>query len=627
MSTAKSYTNIKCVVTSGQMAPRVGHEDIMIKNSSGGFTYKISDEEMINRILILGTNSNTYYSSAEKLTNDAIEFIKKMVLEGNGLFLIEKLKEVYVSGRAPKQDPLFFVLALLTQSDMPLDVRKSGYDIVSNLRTFSQLYLWKGIRKQLANKKKCFGRAVRDAFFRMIQNKSGEQFAYQAVKYRSRKFGSETWSIDDIIKCSHIPSKKLKTDSQLVISYLIKGMEKTEEDYKKCIDDKTTKVMQFLRAVEVVKSEACTSDTAIQLVRQFKLPREVLHTKLLNDSNVWRSLLFTSTVADTGVIRKIIMPITALIRNLGVMSQRGLFDDCDVATLVANYITNPAVLKAGRVHPVTILLAKLTYSSGKGIKGKLTWSVNKQISDALEEAFYVAFGNIEGTGKRIMHAIDCSGSMTLAVCAIPYLSACQAVSTLVMEAVRREYKYHIDHKTEYVQDIMLFNHTSSFVDIDHTHKLNEVMKIVQDRNFGSTDCAQPMIKALEKFNSSEGKYGLYDLFIVYTDNETYYNPKIHPSEALDNYIKATGIDAKMVVIGTTPTPNSIGYGENSVLSTTNPKNNTPLALNIVGFDLNAPILIRNFTVGGIAAEHDEFVTVEVEDVDASDEFVIIDSDE
>jgi 60 kDa SS-A/Ro ribonucleoprotein len=61
------------------------------------------------------------------------------------------------------------------------------------------------------------------------------------------------------------------------------------------------------------------------------------------------------------------------------------------------------------------------------------------------------------------------------------------------------------------------------------------------------------------FSKKNKNTGLYDAFIIYTDNETWYG-NIHPSEALDNYRSATGIDAKMIVVATTPTSNSIGYG-------------------------------------------------------------------
>lgn len=624
----------------GQQKPRDGHEDIMIKNNADGYTYSISDEEMIDRILILGTNGNTYYSSAEKLTSEAIDFINKMVKDGKGEMIINKVAHVYETGNAPKQDTVMFVLSMLTQSTIPINVRKLGYKIVSKLRTFSQLYMWIGIRKNLGGTKS-FGKGVRNALYELFSSKTGDQLALQSTKYKSRKCGKEDWAIQDVIKCAHITSNKLSPESQLVMSYLIKNMEKAEEDFKKYESDpKCIAVMQYLRAVEAVKLDTCTSDTAIQLIRQHRLPREVLNTKLLNDCNVWKALLFTTTVGEKGkIIRKVTMPITALIRNLGVMSQRELFEDEEIVDLVSNYLKNKNVLKYGRVHPVALLVAKLTYQTGKGLKGKLSWKVNNKIKQALEDAFYEAFGNIEGTGKRILHGVDASGSMRSAMCAVPNITASQAVATLVMEAIKREDKYHKmnlekGEESNFVQDVLIFDTGGVFVNVKPENSLDQVINITNVNNGGGTDCSLPMTKAIDLYNSSGGKKGLYDLFIVYTDNETYYG-NIHPSDALDKYRKLTNIDAKMVVVATTPTLNTIGYGyggygRKNILDKTDPKNNSPLALNVVGFDLNAPTLIRNFTIGNINIQKPDEISTEVNtdtyDVKEENDFVMVEDE-
>jgi 60 kDa SS-A/Ro ribonucleoprotein len=544
-----------------------------------------------------------------------------MVSEGKGQMVVDHVRSVYESGRAPKQDPTFFVLALLTQSDAPLDVRKSALEIVSHMRTFTQLYSWIALKKQLANGHKGFGRATRNALLELFKSKTGQQLVYQGSKYNSRKIGTEVWTIADVISCAHIPSKVLSPDSQVAVAYMVNGLESAQKVADKYVgNQQCSEVMQYLNAVEAVKASTCTTDVAVQLIRQYRLPREVLSTHLLNDINIWKALLYTTHVGTGGSIQhKVTMPITALIRNLGVMSSRGVFDDESVLNSVVNYLKNQHVLRNGRVHPVALLVAKLTYQSGHGLKGKLSWAVSKPIVEALEDAFYLAFGNIEGTGKRILHAVDCSGSMSSSTCAVPMITACQAVSTLVMEAVKREHKHHQEilakgENSVYVQDVALFKHTFEEIVVAHTDRLDQVMRKVQDNNFGSTDCSLPMVKALEKFKRTRGNSGLYDMFIVYTDNETYYG-SIHPSEALDNYRKATGIDAKMVVVATTPTRNSIGFFQRGGQPN---KDNTPYALNISGFDLNAPTLIKNFTQGGINSSVVEAETEEdyelVEDV-------------
>ncbi len=92
-----------------------------------------------------------------------------------------------------------------------------------------------------------------------------------------------------------------------------------------------------------------------------------------------------------------------------------------------------------------------------------------------------------------------------------------------------------------------------------------------------TDCALPMVYATEK--------GLkVDTFVVYTDNETWAG-RIQPHQALAEYRRKSGIDAKLIVVGMTATGFSIA----------NPSD--PGMLDVVGFDAAVPSLITEFARG------------------------------
>jgi 60 kDa SS-A/Ro ribonucleoprotein len=104
-----------------------------------------------------------------------------------------------------------------------------------------------------------------------------------------------------------------------------------------------------------------------------------------------------------------------------------------------------------------------------------------------------------------------------------------------------------------------------------------------DVPFGATDCALPMTEALKMYNSS----GIvFDVFCVYTDSETY-APNIHPQVALEQYRKATGVDAKLIVIGMA----------SNCLTIADPKDKN--TLNLAGFDTSTPELISMFVQGQI----------------------------
>ena len=96
----------------------------------------------------------------------------------------------------------------------------------------------------------------------------------------------------------------------------------------------------------------------------------------------------------------------------------------------------------------------------------------------------------------------------------------------------------------------------------------------RNQNFGRTDCALPMLYALEK------KLAV-DVFVVYTDNETWFG-KIHPAQALAKYRQETGINAKLIVVGATANQFSIADPNDAGM------------LDVVGFDASVPAVIRQF---------------------------------
>ncbi len=107
-----------------------------------------------------------------------------------------------------------------------------------------------------------------------------------------------------------------------------------------------------------------------------------------------------------------------------------------------------------------------------------------------------------------------------------------------------------------------------------TSSLASAIKEVSGIPFGNTDCALPIVVAeREKLDA--------DLFIIYTDSETWAGP-IHAAQALRSYRQARGIDAKLVVCCmvsngfTIADPNDKGM------------------LDVVGFDTTVPQIIAEF---------------------------------
>ena len=140
-----------------------------------------------------------------------------------------------------------------------------------------------------------------------------------------------------------------------------------------------------------------------------------------------------------------------------------------------------------------------------------------------------------------------------------------------------------------------------------TMSIDDALKLVE-LPFTSTDCALPMVRALE--NKEE-----VDAFVIYTDSETYMG-QIHPQVALEQYRAATGINAKLIVVGMT----------SNCLTIADPKDlNT---LNLSGFDTATPRIINDFIAGGLLQPSSATATPhQAKTKGEDDEFVILNIDD
>ena len=534
MSYLNNYTNKSKIP---QTAPLNKHQ---IKNHAGGYSHKISHWDQLNRFLILGTMGATYYASERKMTTNNLEALDKC-LDHDGVHAINMATQISVEGRAPKNDQAILVLAKASVHENA-EVRKAAFAAVPQVcRIGTHLYQFTQFRKDLEGG---WGRKMRETVANWFNEKPAEKVAYQVAKYKQR----EGWSARDLLRKSHPVAQTPAHDA--IYQWVVSGGEAEKKE-----------LPVFLEACNEIKTT--TADHAAKLIREHKLPREVVPTEHLNSITVWDALLEN-------------MPMTAMIRNLGKMSNIGLLkQNSKRARKVVEMLNNEEVIRRARIHPMNVLTASLTYAHEKGIRGSLTWKANSDIVAALEDAFYLSFGNVDPTGKRSIIGLDVSGSMTIGegggyygLMGVPGLSPRIASAALCMTTVRTE------KVSCYVHGF-----TDRFVDLKITRKdsLQSAMNKCARSNFGSTDCSLPMTWALQ--NKIEA-----DTFVIYTDNETYAG-RIHPSQALKEYRQKMGIDAKMIVCAMTSTNYSIA----------DPKD--PGMLDIAGFDAATPRLISEFARG------------------------------
>jgi 60 kDa SS-A/Ro ribonucleoprotein len=237
------------------------------------------------------------------------------------------------------------------------------------------------------------------------------------------------------------------------------------------------------------------------------------------------------------------------------------------AAKVAAQLADPERLRKGRVHPVSVLVALRTYASGQGARGAMTWTPSRPIVDALDSAFYAAFGAVEPANKRLMLALDISGSMSWhPISGLP-LTPREATAALAL----------VTAATEAAYEIVGFCDTLRPLSISPRQRLDDAIRAVSNLPMGGTDCSLPMLHALNKGMA-------VDAFVVYTDNETWAG-QIHPHQALQRYREKTGIDAKLIVVGMTATNFTIADPSD------------PGMLDVAGFDTAVPTLITDFARG------------------------------
>ncbi|WP_460724976.1 TROVE domain-containing protein [Nocardia heshunensis] len=509
-----------------------------VRNSAGGFTFEVTPEVRLRRFLTLGTESGTYYTNAHDLTKENAAVVMDFA-ENRTADLVAEIVAVSTAGRAPKQNPALFALAAAASLG-DVDGRRTALEALPLVaRTGTHLFLFARYIEQFRG----WGRGLRRGVANWYLDKSVDDLAYQSVKYRQR----DGWTHRDVLRLSHPETAQ---DERRRLFDWICGRETA---------------LDGLRLVEgFTRAQSAPVAQLPELVREYRLSWEMLPDEGINDPLVWEALL------DNG------MPQTALMRQLPRLTRLGLLSPLGARTkAVAEQLADRDRLRKARVHPMNVLVAQRTYASGKSARGESTWEPSRPIVDALDAAFYAAFEAVEPTGRRHLLALDVSGSMTAQISGLP-LSAREASAALALVTASIESECEIVGFTSLEgggwRDAAL-----TPLSISPRQRLDDAIRAVSKLPFGGTDCALPMLYALERKLQ-------VDVFVVVTDNETWAG-QIQPHQALAQYRRKINPEAKLVVIGMTATNFTIADPDDAG------------ELDIAGFDSAVPTLLADFARG------------------------------
>lgn len=508
-----------------------------IQNSTGGFVFEVDDKTRLTRFLILGTEKGTYYTDEKELTKANVNFLIDLIARDEQL-VIDTVTEISTSGRAFRNSQaIFAVAAIAVYGKKPNAGAKLTELLKAVCRTSTHLFEFAKYLELLGQNG--WGTAKRTAVANWYMNKTVDELAYQVVKYRQR----DGWTHRDMLRLSHpvgldpqVRDFILGKDARSAAASTDSGLPKIIEGFKFAQEAQTTS--------ELIN---------IALTDYPELPWEALPTQFHNELAVWKQLLINGQLKGQ-----------ALLRNITRLAKLGAFEDMMFAREYATLLTDESMMARTRLHPFQYLLAGHVYQNGNERDTK-TWTAQSIIVSALDSGFHKAFKYVEPTGKRTLVAVDVSSSMTWAQSGIGLMSSEVAAAMAVVIA-----------RTEPYHQILGFADTLRDLGITATSSINDALARTRAMSFGATDVALPMRYAREQ------KIAV-DTFVVITDNET--NRGGHPYQELQQYRKATGIPARLVVVACTPTPFTVADPKDAGM------------LDICGADANLPKLIAEFSAG------------------------------
>ena len=514
------------------VAPIPGREAEMSRNNSGAFTFTLDHFGVLDRFLMIGSESAGYYVGAKETTKQSFDVTKRCIKE-DGIRVVNRIVEYSLAGRAPKNDPAVIALSLAAIYGDAATVAAAYEALPKVCRIGTHLFLFVSMLDALGK----WNAAAKRGVSAWYTNKAMDKLAVQLLKYQQRN----GWAHRDVLRLAHVkPSSEIQSN---LFRYSVKG--ELEEG---------AAVPQLLIDFEYLKRATEKKDVLRLIEGSDLLTWEMVPTQFLKDKDVLFALVKN-------------MGMTALIRKLGALSAHGVTGPLSEGTkMVVSKLTDMEAIRRGRVHPVTILQAMKQYSRGAGERGGLTWVPDQKIITALDDAFYASFGAVDKTDENYLIGVDISGSMQSAmVNGSPNLTAAEVAAVMAMAIARNQPNHYI----------VGFKHDLVELNVSPSMRLDAAIKALQANwTGGSTDCAKTFEYATQKNLP-------VDKFVIITDNETN-SGRQAPVQALAKYRQKSGRNGKSIVIGTSV----------SAFTIADPKDGG--MLDIAGFDSAAPQIIANF---------------------------------
>ena len=247
-----------------------------VPNSAGGFSWQVDDMKRLKRFLCLGSEKGTYYIGEKKLGKENAEAILRLIAAGRGQEVVGEIVTFSVEGRAAKQNPIIFALALCAR-DKDVETKRAAYAALGRVcRIPTHLFTFIEFCESLSVGTG-WGRAHRTAVQQWYNSKTPKSLAMAVTKYRQRG----GWSHLDVLRLAHV--KPVNPGVACVCKYIVKGMDECRTEFA----GQNAEIDETLAFLEVVEA-AKTADkaTVIGFIRENGLVREHIPTNHLSSQHV-----------------------------------------------------------------------------------------------------------------------------------------------------------------------------------------------------------------------------------------------------------------------------------------------------------------------------------------------------
>jgi hypothetical protein len=200
-----------------------------VLNCSGGYVWKLSTIEHVNRYLVLGgaKDMGNYYKQADDVSHECALSVLQMIRSPDPsqfIQLCDLLKAVSLGGRAPKQEPVLLSVAAAIVFAKNAEEKGIAFETAKAcIRIPTHMFMLAGFVRDLSmakptNNGKGWGTGFRRTMAHYYISHTGRELAFHMTKYQNR----EGWTHADMIRMLHINPSSLADDgARLMFDYVM----------------------------------------------------------------------------------------------------------------------------------------------------------------------------------------------------------------------------------------------------------------------------------------------------------------------------------------------------------------------------------------------------------------------